>query len=145
VITIDGEAVNPPDGTGDGEGSDVREVLRSTRLELRLCKAMAALSPPRDVSILVHARAVELLRLLRKHDAADPDVVGVADLSDGELREAAAIVRAFRALPSYGVRGFQGLSFRAVLGEYAFDLAAELDARTTGAGPLPVPGTRDKS
>jgi hypothetical protein len=132
VITVDGEAVNPDDAVG------------AARLELRLCKALAALNPPRDVSLLVHARAVELLRVLRKHDAANPDVIGVADLSDADLKEAVGIVRAFRALPPYSVRGFQGLSFRSVLGEYAFDLAAELDARATGTG-RPVPGTRDKS
>ena len=142
MITVDGQAVTPADGHGDDD--DVAKAVGAGRLELKLCRALAALSPPRDVSLLVHARAAELLRLLRKHDAADPDAMRVADLSDGELKEAVGIVRAFRALPPYAVRGFQGLSFRAVLGEYAFDLAAELDTRVTGAG-LPLPGTRDKS
>jgi hypothetical protein len=95
-----------------------------------LCRALAALRPPRDVSLLVHARAAELLRVLRKHGAADPDVIPSADLGDSELKEAAGIVRAFCALPPGSIRGFPGgVTFRAVLGEYALDLAAELDSR----------------
>jgi hypothetical protein len=136
VITVGGEAVSPA-GDGSGEDEAAKEV-RAARLELRLCKALAALNPPRDVALLVHARAAGLLRLLRKHDAADTDVTAVSDLGDGELREAVEIVRAFRALPPGGIRGFPGgRSFRAVLGEYAFDLAAELDSRARGSsGPL---------
>jgi hypothetical protein len=34
-------------------GGGVQEVLRAARLELRLCRALVALSPPRDVSLLV--------------------------------------------------------------------------------------------
>jgi hypothetical protein len=115
VITVDGQAVNPADDNDDAKA------VHAARLELRLCRALAALSPPRDVSLLVHARAAELLRLLRKHDAADLDAMRVADLGDAELKEAVGIVRAFRALPPYSVRGFQGLGFRSVLGEYAFE------------------------
>ena len=124
MITVDGEAVNP--------GGDAVNAVDEARLELKLCRALAAVGPPLDVSLLVHARAAELLRLLRNHGAPDPDVIPAADLSDSELKEAAGIVRAFRALPSCGVKGFPGgVSFRAVLGEYALDLAAELDARAT--------------
>jgi hypothetical protein len=131
MIVVDGEAINPPGGTGDGEGGDAREVIHSSLTELRLCRALAALGPPRDVALLVHQRAAELLRLLRKQGAADPDAVVVADLGDAELKAAAGIVRAFCALPSSGVRGFHGgVSFRSLLGEYALDLATELDART---------------
>jgi hypothetical protein len=61
VITVNGKAVNPGDGDSDGGG--VQEVLRAARLELRLCRALVALRPPRDVSLLVHARAAELLRV----------------------------------------------------------------------------------
>jgi hypothetical protein len=128
VITVDGQAVNRGDDGSDGGG--VQEVLRAARLELRLCRALVALNPPRDVSLLVHARAAELLRVLRKHDAADEDATSAADLGDGELKEAAGLVRAFHALPSCGVKGFPGgITFRAVLGEYALDLATELDGR----------------
>jgi hypothetical protein len=131
VITVDGEAVNP--GDGSGEDAAAKEV-RAARLELRLCKALAALSPPRDVALLAHARAADLLRVLRKQDAADPEAVPVADLSDAELKEAAGIVRAFCALPPGSIRGFPGgISFRSVLGEYALELAAELDSRVAGS------------
>ena len=130
MITVDGQAVNPADDRSDDD--DVAQAVGAARLELKLCKALAALSPPRDVSLLVHARAGELLRVLRKRDAADPDAIAAADLSDSELKEAAGIVRAFCALPSRSVRGFPGgVTFRAVLGEYALDLAAELDSRAT--------------
>jgi hypothetical protein len=133
VITVNGKAVNPGDGDSDGGG--VQEVLRAARLELRLCRALVALRPPRDVSLLAHARAAELLRVLRKHDAADEDATSAAELGDGDLKEAAGLVQAFHALPSCGVKGFPGgITFRAVLGEYALDLATELDGRTTGAG-----------
>jgi hypothetical protein len=132
VITVDRQAVNRGDDGSGGGG--VQEVLRAARLKLRLCRALVTLRPPRDVSLLVHARAAELLRVLRKHDAADEDAVSAAGLGDGELKEAAGLVRAFHALPSCGVKGFPGgITFRAVLGEYALDLATELDGRTAGA------------
>jgi hypothetical protein len=132
MITVNGPAVNRGDDGSDEGG--VQEVLRAARLELRLCRALVALRPPRDVSLLVHARAAELLRVLRKHDAADEDAVSAAELGACELKEAAGLVRAFHALPSCGVKGFPGgITFRAVLGEYALDLATELDARTAGA------------
>jgi hypothetical protein len=67
------------------------------------------------VSILVHARTAELLRKLRQCGAVDEDVTEVADLRDSELKDAADIARAFRALPSWRAKGFQGgASFRAV-------------------------------
>jgi hypothetical protein len=129
VIIVDGQAVNSP-GPGGEDSRDPEVIVRNARLELRLCKALAALRPPHDVSVLVHARTAELLRKLRQCGAVDEDVAEVADLSDGELKEAAGIVRAFRALPSWRAKGFQGgASFRAVFGEYALDLADELDTR----------------
>jgi hypothetical protein len=129
VITVNGQAVNPAGDHGDDD--DAAKAADAARLELKLCRALAALNPPRDVSLLAHARAAELLRILRNHDVADPDDIRVPDLSDSELKEAAAIVRAFRALPSCGLKGFPGgVSFRAVLGEYALDVAAELDTRS---------------
>lgn len=131
MITVDGQAVNPAADHRD----DASKAVGAAQLELKLCRALAALYPPRDVSLLVHARAAELLRLLRKHDAADPDAIPAVDLSDAELKEAAGIVRAFCALPAGSIRGFPGgVTFRAVLGEYALDLAAELDARATRGG-----------
>lgn len=140
VITVDGQAVNPPDAE-DGNGQDDdEEALRSARLELKLCKALAALKPPHDLSVMVYARTAEALKVLRRHGVIDDDVMQAADLSDAELKEAAGIVRAFRALPSHWAKGFQGgSSFRAVLGEYALDLAEELDSRAAGPG-RPVPG-----
>jgi hypothetical protein len=126
VITVDGQAVNP--------GDDTANAVDEARLELKLCRVLAALNPPRDLSLMVHARAAELLRILRNHDVPDLDAIPVADLGDGELKEATGIVLAFRALPSCGVKGFHGgVSFSAVLGEYALDLAAELDNRTAGS------------
>ena len=113
--------------------------MRGARLELKLCKALVALNPPHDLSVMVHARTAEALKVLRRHGVTDDDVIQAADLSDAELKEAAGIVRAFRALPSYWAKGFQGgSSFRAVLGEYALDLAEEMDNRAAGPG-RPVP------
>jgi hypothetical protein len=132
LSSVNGQAVHP--GDDDSGGGGVQEVLRAARLELRLCRALVALRSLRDVSLLVHARAAELLRVLRKHDAADQDATSAADRGDSELKEAAGLVRAFHALPSCGVKGFPGgITFRAVLGEYALDLATELDRSTAGA------------
>jgi hypothetical protein len=132
MITVDGEAVNPPDAEDCDEEGDDAEALRSARLELKLCRALVSLKPPHDLSVMVYARTVEVLKTLRRYDVTDDDVILPADLSDEKLREAAEIVRAFRALPFFRAKGFQGRSsFRAVLGEYALDLAAELDARAT--------------
>jgi hypothetical protein len=133
VITVDGLPVNagPADARG-GDGDSSEEALRIVRVEVKLCRALVALSPPDDLSILAHTRAADLLRTLRRHDATDRDTIRAAGLSDGELKEAAAIIRAFRALPSWGAKGFQGgTSFRAVLGVYALDLASEIEARAT--------------
>jgi hypothetical protein len=44
------------------------------RLELKLCKALAALDPPDEMSTLLHARIADLLRKLRRHDAIDATV-----------------------------------------------------------------------
>ena len=127
MITVDGLPVDAgPASTRDS----VEEALRAVRVELKLCRALVALCPPGDLSILAHTRAAELLRVLRRSNATDRDSIRVADLGDSELKEAAAIARAFRALPSWGAKGFQGgTSFRAVLGEYALDLATEIEAR----------------
>jgi hypothetical protein len=104
--------------------------MRVIRLELKLCKALTALNPPHEVSASLHARISDQLRRLRRHDATDQDVTQVADLSDDELHQAAAILRAFRALPTWeaAYRG-GGTGFRAALGGYAIGLADELDKR----------------
>ena len=74
VITVDGEAIPQ-----DFPGGDAREeALRTARLELKLCKALAGLDPPHELSTILHARITEQLRRLRRHDAsgrADQPVV----------------------------------------------------------------------
>lgn len=133
MITVDGLPVNAAAADARcGDGDSSQESLRIVRVELKLCKALVALSPPDDLSILAHTRAADLLRTLRRHDATDRDTIRAADLSDSELREAAAVIRAFHALPSWRAKGFQGgTSFRAIIGEYALDLASEIEARAT--------------
>jgi hypothetical protein len=126
MITVDGEPVprNPSD-SGDHE-----ETVRTTRLELKLCKALAALDPPHELSTILHARITEQLRRLRRYDANDQEVRQACDLTDSELREAAGIIRAIRALPSWSDKTYSsGTGFRVVLSGYALDLTDEIDKR----------------
>ncbi len=58
MITVDGEAVNP--GDGDSDEDAVAKAVRAARIELKLCKALAALNPPPDLSGYLHAHIVEL-------------------------------------------------------------------------------------
>jgi hypothetical protein len=125
-MTVDGEAVNPP----NGDGEDSRDEMRETRLELKLCKALAALNPPHELSGYLHTRVADLLRKLRRNDAMDEDVTHPADLTDDELKQAAGIVRAIRALPSSAGRYQGGTGLRVALGGYALDLADEIATRT---------------
>ncbi len=67
MITVDGQAVNP--GGADGGDSD-GETLRVIRLELKLCKALAALNPPHDVSARTacpHRRPATSAEAARRH------------------------------------------------------------------------------
>jgi hypothetical protein len=126
------DAIAPgPEENDEAPGES--EDLRTARLELKLCKALAALNPPHEVATLLHGRIVEQLGKLRRLRAIDEDVRQVFDLTDEELREAAGIVRAVRGLPSWMDRGLQGgVSFRAALGGYALDLVDEIDKRGRG-------------
>lgn len=129
MITVDGEPAEP----GPGGSSDREEAVRRTLLELKLCKALAAAGPPHELSTLLHGRIAEMLRGLKRDDAADPDAREAADLTDDELRETAGIVRAIRRLQPWtgkDARGYQGGGgFRVVLSGFALDLADELDKR----------------
>jgi hypothetical protein len=76
------------------------------------------------------ARIAAQLRKLPRYNATDPDTRQAADLTDDELREAAAIIRAIRALPTWPTMSYQGSSgLRSALGGYALDIADELDKR----------------
>jgi hypothetical protein len=132
VITVDGQPVNPGGTSAHDGGDSDEEALRIIRLELKLCKALAALNPPHDVSVALHVRIADLLRRLKRHDATDQDVTLPADLTDDELHQAASILRAIRALPTWeaAYKG-GGTSFRAALGDYAISLIDELDKRAT--------------
>jgi hypothetical protein len=67
----------------------------------------------------------------------DQDARQVCDLTDDELRQAAAIIRAIRALPSWTDKSYQGgTGFRVVLSGYALGLTDEIDKR---AGRLSQP------
>ncbi len=129
MIVVDGEEIpRPTDGGQRGESSE--DVVRAARLEVKLCKALATLDPPHDLSVLLHGRITEALRRLRRHDATDLEVRQVADLNDEEMLQAAGIVRAIRALPSWTDKGYPGgTGFRVVLSGYALDLAEEIDKR----------------
>jgi hypothetical protein len=126
MITIDGEAITPSPDDSNGEG----EAVRLVRLDLKLCKALATLNPPHELSILLHARITEQLRSLHRNKATDQDTRLAADLDDDELRQAAEIIRAIRALPFWTERAFMdGPGFRSVLSGYALDITSELDKR----------------
>jgi hypothetical protein len=58
MITVDGEAV-PRDSP---DGDDREAILRTAQLELKLCKALAALDPPHELSTILHVRITEQLR-----------------------------------------------------------------------------------
>jgi hypothetical protein len=123
VITVDGEPV-----TGS-ESDDPEDITRKARIELKCCKALAAVNPPHDVSTSLHTRIVELLRTLKRCGTEDQDAAQAADLSDEELRQAAGLVRALRAvLPEKGYQG--GTGFRVALGGYALDVVDEIEKRT---------------
>jgi hypothetical protein len=63
VNTVDSQAVNPI----DDHSHEAAEGVDAARLELKLCRTLAALNPPRDLSLMVQTRAAELLRVLRNH------------------------------------------------------------------------------
>jgi hypothetical protein len=129
VITADGEAVTPGPGEDDSEPDECGP-LRTARVEPKLCKALAALDPSPELRAPPHARIAAQLRKLPRYNATDPDTRQAADLTDNELREAAAIIRAIRALPAWPAMSYQGSSgLRAALGGYALDIADELDKR----------------
>jgi hypothetical protein len=125
VITADGEPVTPgPDG------SDGPEAVRQALLDLKLCKALAALNPPHELSVLLHARITGQLRMVRRWNASDQDTRHAADLDDDELHQAAGIIRAIRALPFWTARAIMGgPGLRTVLSSYALDIADELGKR----------------
>jgi hypothetical protein len=142
LITVDGEPVNPPDASSrDDIAAKAGHAVRAYQLELKLCKALAALNPPPDLAYYLHTRIIELLRRLRANRAADAGATWPAGLSDTDLRQAASIIRAFRALPAWTERGFEGgTGRRATLGEYALDLATEIENRaTTSTQPTTPP------
>jgi hypothetical protein len=131
VIIVDGEEITPwsPDGK-DGGGPTGEEIVRAARLELKLCKALVALNPPHGLSVILYGRIAQALRVLSNHDAADPDARQATDLDDDELRQAAEIVRAIRALPAIASRiGKGGHGLRFILTDYALDLVNEIDKR----------------
>ena len=126
MITVDGEAI-PRDSP---DRDDREEALRTARLELKLCKALAALDPPHELSVILHARIAEQLRRLRDYDAHDEDVRQAPDLTDDELRQAAGIIRAIRALPSWTDKRHMGRpGFRVILSAYALELTDEIGKR----------------
>lgn len=129
MIVVDSEEIPRP--TDDGQrGESSEEVVRAARLEVKLCKALTALDPHHELSVLLHGRTTEALRRLRRYDATDLEVRQVADLDDEELSQAAGVVRAIRASPSWSDKCYAGgTGFRVVLSGYALDLADEIDKR----------------
>lgn len=134
MITVDGEPVTPgPAGSDPHE-----EARRLARLELKLYKSLVALGPPPELSVSLHARIAETLRRMRLEGTMhDPDARELADFTDDELRQAAAVIRAIRALPFWNEKSYKGgTGFRVDLSGYALDLIDELDKRT---GPAAEP------
>jgi hypothetical protein len=129
MITVDGQAITPGPDESD-RGQDEPQALRTIRLELKLCQALVSLDPSPELRAPLHGRIAAQLRKLPRYGAADPDTRQPADLTDDELRQAVAIVRAIRALPTWPQMSHQGSSgMRTALGGYALDLADELDKR----------------
>jgi hypothetical protein len=129
-MTVDGEAITPdPDGN-DSDGQEYREELRMIQLELKLCKALLMLSPPPELSAPLHARMAANLRKLPRYEATDPATRQATDLDEDELREAAGIIRAIRAMPTWpNISYYGGTHLRTSLGLYALDIADEIDKR----------------
>ncbi len=122
MITVDGEPILSDD-------QDKPDPLRIMRVELKLCKALAMLNPPADLSAPLNQRISELMRAMKRRGVPDPDTRYPATLTDEELREAAALVRAFRVLPSWAKAAQHGSGFRSALGCYALDLTDEIEKR----------------
>jgi hypothetical protein len=129
VIIIDGQEI--PGTPDDNPG---REELRLILLELKLCRALAAFSPPPELAAPLHARIAAQLRKLPHHEA-DPGARPAADLTDAELRDAVTIIRAIRALPTWAdMIQYGSGNIRTGLGGYALDLVDELSRRTSPDG-----------
>jgi hypothetical protein len=129
MIVVDGQAINS--GPGENrDGDSEPEALRTARLELKLCQALVALNPSPELRAPLNARIAAQLRKLTRYDATDPDTRQATDLTDEELHQAARIIRAIRALPTWPTMSYQGSSgLRHALGGYALDIADELDKR----------------
>jgi hypothetical protein len=118
IIAVDREAVTPSPGEDDSEPDECGP-LRTARLELKLCQALAALDPSPDLRAPLHARIAAQLWKLPRYNATDQDTRQPTDLTDDELREAAVIIRAIRALPTWPTMSYQGNSgLRTALGGY---------------------------
>jgi hypothetical protein len=128
VLTVDGEPVPSP-GDSDADGS-----LQNLRLELKLCQALTALDPPSELSVVLHGRITGHLRALHRYHETDHNARQPAALTDDELHQATAIIRALRTLPAMANNGARTHSLGAALGGYALDLADELNKRTSKAG-----------
>jgi hypothetical protein len=126
MIIIDGQEIP---GTPDDD--PVAETLRVILLELKLCRALAAFSPPPELAAPLHARIAAQLRKLGHHGTADPGARRARDLTDAELQEAVTIVRAIRALPTWGdMNAYGSGNVRGGLGGYALDLIDEISKRS---------------
>ena len=126
MIIIDGEEI--PGTPDDRPGA---EALRRILLELKLCRALVAFSPPPELAAPLHARIAAQLRKLAHHDAADPGTRQPGDLTDTELHEAVTIVRAIRALPTWAdMNAYGSGNVRGGLGGYALDLIDEISKRS---------------
>jgi hypothetical protein len=126
VIIIDGLEIP---GTPDDDPG--KERLRLILLELALCRALAAFSPPPELAGPLYARIAAQVRKLAQYEAADPGARRARDLTDAELQEAVTIVRAIRALPTWGDMNAHGSgNIRSGLGEYALDLIDEITKRS---------------
>jgi endogenous inhibitor of DNA gyrase (YacG/DUF329 family) len=92
--------------------------LRTVRPELKLCQASRP-STPRPTCARRCTRIAAQLWKLPRYNATDQDTRQPTDLTDDELREAAVIIRAIRALPTWPTMSYQGNSgLRTALGGY---------------------------
>jgi hypothetical protein len=126
MIIIDGQEI-----PGTPNDDPDKESLRVILLELKLCRALTAFSPPPELAAPLHARIAAQLRKLGHHGTADPGARQPDDLTDAELQEAVTVIRAIRALPTWADMNAYGTgNVRTGLGGYALDLIDEISKRS---------------
>jgi hypothetical protein len=95
-----------------------RMKIDEIQLALRHARALAALGPPREISVALATFTAELLRELGSRNKADDDERQLSDFSPKELRAAIEHARALCALrPRQGIQQYMNAYVVAVVTE----------------------------